>query len=759
MISPPNQIEGWNRMREWDARPLRLDSFAEENPEHGFSVFRSPYDPAPSLRFGPDGGIAEMDGKAAADFDILDSFIAAHHIDRAVAAEAMALPSEAIARMLVDVNVPRAELERLGRGMTPAKLAEVVGLLSALEATFAYSKMRQRRSPGNQAHVTNAKDDPLQLAADAAIAVGLGFDEIETTMRVAGNAWANALACTVGAAAGRGSTLFQCSIEEAEELKIGLAGLATYAETVSVYGTERAFVDGDDTPWSKTFLTAAYASRGVKARCTSGAASELLMGFHEKCSVLYLEARCVCLQRAMGVQGTQNGGIDGAPLTASMPGGVRELLAENLLAVWLGLECASGNDTRISESEVRVGAKITPYLLAGSDLITSGFGSIKAYDNSFNPSLFNAEELEDYLVLQRDFQADGGLVPLSEEEALRLRRQAVDALGDVLDELGLAEATAAMKDSVVRASGSGETDTFSPVETLAISGAVSGRGLTALDVVRALAARGHGDMAENLLGMLRQRISGDYLQTSAVIRDGRVVSAVNDPNDYSGPGTGYRMDEARWDRVKAIRGVIGRDQVLSAEGRREPPPGSAQFYAIGAAEKGRDPHEVVIGVSPAFGERLHQTTAGHAVTDVLDALVAGVLEGGGLPRVVRIRHTADTSFLGLTAAHLAGSGYGIGIQAKGTAIIHQRDRLPHMNLELFSNAPLVSLEQYRAMGRNAGRMTWGETPEPIIVANDGLALGARFHPRVALLYAIETEMTEPGAEPEDMFFASPERNS
>ncbi len=164
------------------------------------------------------------------------------------------------------------------------------------------------------------------------------------------------------------------------------------------------------------------------------------MGFHEKCSVLYLEARCLCLQRAMGVQGTQNGGVDGAPLTASMPGGVRELMAENLLAVWLGLECASGNDTKTSESEVRIGAKITPYLLAGSDLITSGFGSIRAYDNSFNPSLFNAEELEDYLTLQRDFQADGGLAPVAETTALALRRQAVLALADVLDELGLAEA-------------------------------------------------------------------------------------------------------------------------------------------------------------------------------------------------------------------------------------------------------------------------------------------------------------------------------
>src|SRR6185295_16044945 len=79
---------------------------------------------------------------------------------------------------------------------------------------------------------------------------------------------------------------------------------------VSVYGTERAFIDGDDTPWSKAFLSTAYASRGIKARCTSGAGSELLMGFHSAKSMLYLEARCLCLQRGMGVQGTQNGGID-----------------------------------------------------------------------------------------------------------------------------------------------------------------------------------------------------------------------------------------------------------------------------------------------------------------------------------------------------------------------------------------------------------------------------------------------------------------
>ncbi|PIN63650.1 hypothetical protein CKQ90_33960 [Klebsiella pneumoniae] len=45
--------------------------------------------------------------------------------------------------------------------------------------------------------------------------------------------------------------------------------------------------------------------------------------------------------------------------------------------------------------------------------------------------------------------------------------------------------------------------------------------------------------------MLRQRVTGDYLQTSAILdRQFEVVSAVNDINDYQGPGTGYRISPA-----------------------------------------------------------------------------------------------------------------------------------------------------------------------------------------------------------------------
>src|SRR5256712_13994694 len=161
------------------------------------------------------------------------------------------------------------------------------------------------------------------------------------------------MALLIGSQTGRGTALTQCAVEEALSLKLAWLGLTTYAETLSVYGTEQAFVDGDDTPWSKAFLASAYASRGIKVRFTSGGGSEALMGHAGGCSMLYLEARCLCLARAAGSQGVQNGSISCVALVMSVPAGPREILAENLLAAWLDLEVASGNDAIASHSPTR----------------------------------------------------------------------------------------------------------------------------------------------------------------------------------------------------------------------------------------------------------------------------------------------------------------------------------------------------------------------------------------------------------------------
>jgi propanediol dehydratase large subunit len=740
----------WKRYDLWDERPLGLDRFAVEDADNGFCAFASPHDPQPSIVL-LDGRVVEMDGVPEADFDIVDTFIARRYFDLDATAEAMAINSCVFARMMVDLDVPRERLVRLSAGMTPAKLAEVLANLSTLELAFANSKLRCRRQPSNQAHVTNAKDDPVQMAADAATAAIYGFDEIETTVRVARNGRTNAIACAVGAAVARDGILIQCSIEEAEELRIGIAGFTSYTETMSVYGTEASFIDGDDTPWSKALLAAAYASRGLKARCTSGSSSELLMGFHESKSMLYLEARCLCLQRAMGIQGTQNGGIDGAPLTASVPGGGWEMLAENVLAALLDLECASGNDTRHSESEIRVGAKIMPFLMSGTDFICSGFGSIARYDNSFNASLFNAEELEDFLALQREYQAEGGLQDVPEESVMAVRSRAIDAISAVVEELELGCVSEAQKASVLYAHGSDETDSFTAGQVTEMNARLIARDATFADVVRALAKRGFATEAERLVAMARQRVTGDYLQTAAIIRDGRVISAVNDPNRYSGPGTGYVMTAERRRAIGRMRNQLSKQDVIAQEGAASD--GCERCLKMeldGPAMPSSDVTEVVVGLSPAFGTSIHRTTGGVPLVKVLAALVAGIDEAGGRARLIRVHHTADTSFLGLTAAKLAGSGVGIGIQGKGTTVIHQRDLAPHMNLELFSQAPLITEANYRAIGRNAARHALQEAPDPVLIAYRGEALGARHHVRTALLYAIETSMTVPGRDPDEL---------
>ena len=133
-----------------------------------------PRDPVPELVV-ENGAVVRMDGRAAADFDVIDRFVVAHGLDLGVAAEAMAIDDVELARMLVALDVPRAELVRLARGLTPAKLARVVGLLDPVELMLALKKLRARRAPSNQAHVTNLKESPALLAADAAEAARRGL--------------------------------------------------------------------------------------------------------------------------------------------------------------------------------------------------------------------------------------------------------------------------------------------------------------------------------------------------------------------------------------------------------------------------------------------------------------------------------------------------------------------------------------------------------------------------------------------------------
>jgi len=542
-------------------RPVNKDGFIKEWPEVGLVAMESPNDPRPSIRI-EGGRIVELDGRARDDFDMIDAWIADHCIDVAVAEEAMAVDSNDFARMLVDVNVPRSEITRLSVGMTPAKILDVLKQMNVVELMMAMQKLRSRRTPSNQAHVTNLKDTPALLAADAAEAAYRGFSEVETTVGIGRYAPMNALSLLVGAQTGRPGVLSQCAVEEALELTMGMRGLTAYAETVSVYGTDQVFVDGDDTPWSKAFLASAYASRGLKMRFTSGTGSEVQMGYAEGKSMLYLEIRCVMVTKGAGVQGLQNGSISCIGVPGAVPGGIRAVLAENVVTVLLDLEVASGNDQTFTHSPIRNTARMLMQFLPGTDYIFSGYSATPNYDNMFAGSTHDSDDYDDYLVLQRDLQVDGGLHPVREDEVVAVRNKAARALQAVFEELGLPAITDAEVEAATYAHGSKDMPDRNVAEDLRAVDDLMKRGTTGLDVVRALAKHGFADIAEPVLGMLKQKVSGDYLHTSAILDSNfDVLSAVNDPNDYQGPGTGYRLTGERWDRLKDIPQAIRAEDI------------------------------------------------------------------------------------------------------------------------------------------------------------------------------------------------------
>ena len=542
-------------------RAVNQDGFIKEWIDVGLVAMDSPNDPSPGIKI-ENNTIVEMDGKPRKDFDMIDTWIADHTIDMKVAEEAMTIDSLEIARMLVDINIPREEIVRLSVGMTPAKYVDVLKKMNVVELMMAMQKLRPRRTPANQAHVTNLKDTPGLLAADAAEATFRGFSEIETTVGVGRYAPMNALSLLVGGQTGRPGALAQCAVEEALELTMGMRGLTHYAETVSVYGTEQVFVDGDDTPWSKAFLASAYASRGLKMRFTSGTGSEVQMGYAEGKSMLYLEIRCVMVAKGAGVQGLQNGSISCIGVPGAVPAGIRAVLAENVATVLNDLEVASGNDQTFTHSPIRNTARMLMQFLPGTDFIFSGYSSVPNYDNMFAGSTHDSDDYDDMLVLQRDLQIDMSLRPVTEDDVIAIRNKGVRALQAVFNELGLPPITEEEVEAATYAHGSKDMPDRNVPEDLRSVDEMMKRGITGIDVVRALAKHGFTDVAQNVLNMLKGKVSGDYLQTSAIFDENfNVVAAINDLNDYMGPGTGYRLEGERWELLKGIRAAISPEDV------------------------------------------------------------------------------------------------------------------------------------------------------------------------------------------------------
>lgn len=171
---------------------------------------------------------------------------------------------------------------------------------------------------------------------------------------------------------------------------------------------------------------------------------------------------------------------------------------------------------------------------------------------------------------------------------------------------------------------------------------------------------------------------------------------------------------------------------------------------VGEAKPGTTPTEVVIALAPAFGDKLKKRTiTGIPHAAVLREIMAGIEEEGMKARVIRVTHTSDVAFIGKRGAELSGSGIAIGIQSRGTTVIHQRDLFPLQNLELFPQAPVITLETYRNIGRNAARYGKGDTPAPVAQINDQMAR-PKYQAIAAVYHIRETEFVDPNKKPVDL---------
>ena len=164
----------------------------------------------------------------------------------------------------------------------------------------------------------------------------------------------------------------------------------------------------------------------------------------------------------------------------------------------------------------------------------------------------------------------------------------------------------------------------------------------------------------------------------------------------------------------------------------------------GEAKAGTWADEVIIALAPAFGKYQNKTIVDVSHSDVLREIISGIEEEGLKARVIRVLRSSDVAFVAHDATKLSGSGISIGIQSRGTTVIHQKDLPPLSNLELFPQSPLLDLEAYRAIGRNAAKYAKGESPTPVPTRNDQMAR-PKFQAKAAILHIKETEHVVPGA--------------
>ena len=666
-----------------------------------------PNDPEPGLVL-EDGPHRRDRRPQAEDFDVIDQFVARTGIDLEVAAEAAALSDDEIARRLVDVDDPRDELVRLSRGLTPARLARVVSRLDPVEMMFALKKLRARRAPANQAHVTNLKENPALLAADAAEAAARGFAELETTVGVSRYAPLNAIAILVGSQTGRPGVMTQCAVEERRNLQLAHPGprhlrrdAVRLRHRAGVRRRRRhAVVEGVP----RLRLRLARRQGALHLRRRLGGADGPRGG---QVDALPRGALPRGDPRRRLARASQNGSISCVALVLGRcPAASREILAENLIAAWLDLEVASGNDAIASHSEIRKTAKLMGQFLPGTDFVTSGYSVMPRHDNMFGGGNYDADDLDEWLTRaarlagRRRHRAGrrGRGAGASAREAARAVQAVFAALG--------VPARSPTTRSRRRRYGYSSDDLPDRDRVADVAAAdrvlderISGARRRPRARRRRLRRRRRGDprdAAAACLGGLPADLGDHRADGECAARP----STIRTTTRARARATGSRASAGQL--LQTLPHVLDPRDVDAETART--PGRSNELHVAGAGDA---PDEVVIAVGPAFGDALRRTIGGLTTRTCCGRSPRACGRGSGGRGSCASARASDVRVHRPRRRALSGSGIAIGLQSKGTAVIHRADLEPLDNLELFGMSPLVLARDLPGDRAQRGRLRAG----------------------------------------------------
>ena len=532
-------------------------------------------------------------------------------------------------------------------------------MLDPVELMFALKKLRARRAPANQAHVTNLKENPALLAADAAEAAARGFAEVETTVGVSRYAPLNAIAILVGVAdraARRDDAVRRRGAPEpaardpgARHVRRDALGLRDGA------GVRRrrrhAVVEG--VPRLRVRLARGQGAlhlgrrlRGADGR-VGGQVDALPRG------ALPLAASAPRARRACRTARSR-----ASRSRSSVPGGTREVLAENVLAAWLDLEVASGNDAIASHSEIRKTAKLMGQFLPGHRLRHVGLLVDAALRQHVRRRQLRLARL------RRVADDPARLAGRRRDRAARRGGRARGARARRARRAGRVRRARLPGDHATTRCGSPRrastraTCRIATARPTSLAGdRVLDEGISGLDVARALDAarlRRRRRRRSSTCSVSASRRTTSRRRRSSSPTAG-VVSAVNEPNDYRGPGTGYRLEGGT---LGAAAPAAARDRRAAARRRAGcAEPSSPSRAGAAARRAGRGRRRGRAGVRGRAGETINGLGARRRARGASSTVSR---EAGGSPRscVFAARPTSRSSATTARASRAPASRWG-----------------------------------------------------------------------------------------------------